>query len=191
MAGRLAQEQRLVARARRGDAAAFEVLVTEYAQYVHNLALRVVRDPQEAEDIAQEAFLRAWKGLPGFRGGSRFSTWLYRIATNLCYNRLPAMKRSLSELDPENAAVQVPDGRTGPEARLDSRELMAALVRAVDDLPEGYRLLITLRHTQGLPYQEIAEVTGLPLGTVKTNLFRARAQLRERLQQYEESYEPV
>ena len=89
-------EQTLIARAKRGDASAFEVLVTMHSQYVYNLALRVVKDPHEAEDVAQEAFLRAWQGLPRFRSQAKFSTWLYRIVTNLCYNRLPRLRQELT-----------------------------------------------------------------------------------------------
>lgn len=87
-----ADERLLIARAQRGDASAFEALVIMHAQYVYNLALRVVDDPHEAEDLAQEAFLRAWQGLPRFRAQAKFSTWLYRIVTNLCYNRLPHLR---------------------------------------------------------------------------------------------------
>lgn len=183
--GNVTSEQRLVARARRGDAGAFEVLVNTHAQYVFNLALRVLRDPQEAEDVAQESFLRAWQGLPGFRGEARFSTWLYRIVTNLCYNRLPALKQQLHALDTDDAALHLPDSRPPAEGIVLQRELQARLHEAIAGLPDSYRLLITLRHLQGMKYHEIAEVTGMPLGTVKTGIFRARRQLRAVLERYE------
>jgi RNA polymerase sigma-70 factor (ECF subfamily) len=184
----LSDEKRLVERARKGDSAAFETLVNNHARYVYNLAFRVVGDHQEAEDLSQETFIRAWRGLPRFRGQSKFSTWLYRIVTNLCYNRLPALKRQLLALDPDAEALDLPDERQGVETGLLTRELRQHLHQAVDQLPESYRLLITLRHLQDMRYTEISQVTGLPLGTVKTGIFRARRLLRESLEAYEESY---
>ncbi len=161
------------------------MLVNTHAQYVFNLALRVLRDPQEAEDVAQESFLRAWQGLPGFRGEARFSTWLYRIVTNLCYNRLPALKQQLHALDTDDTALHLTDSRPHAEGIVLQRELQARLHEAIAGLPDSYRLLITLRHLQGMKYHEIAEVTGMPLGTVKTGIFRARRQLRAVLERYE------
>lgn len=173
-------EQALVERAQSGNDDAFNKLVTLHGSLVYNLCLRTLGNPQEAEDAGQETFLRAWKALPRFRGQSRFSTWLYRIATNLCYNRLPHLQRELSALDPDEA-LDLPDERPGVEARLVSAETVAQVDWAVGQLSESYRLLITLRHMQGLSYAEIAEVTGMPLGSVKTGIFRARARLREKL----------
>jgi len=182
-------ERQLIAQAQRGDAVAFEALVMTHAQFVHNLALRVVGNPQDAEDLAQEAFLRAWRALPGFRAEAKFSTWLYRIVTNLCYNHLPRLKKQLAELDPDEDALQLADERQSTETGLLSRELEQVLHNAVDALPESQRLLITLRHTQGLSYTEIAEITGQPLGTVKTGLFRARRALQTALERYENAHE--
>lgn len=179
------QERQLIARAQQGDSAAFEALVNTHAQYVYNLALRVVRNPAEAEDLAQEAFLRAWKSLPTFRQEAQFSTWLYRIVTNLCFNRLPRLKKELQALPLEEGAVDLPDHRQNVETGLLSREMKTHLHRAIDNLPEGYRLLITLRHLQNMSYTDIAQVTGMPLGTVKTGIFRARNLLREVIQTYE------
>lgn len=178
-------ERGLVARARTGDASAFEALVNTHAQLVYNLAFRVVNDPYEAEDLAQEAFLRAWQGLPRFRGQARFSTWLYRIVTNLCYNRLPRMRRELMAMEPDERATYLPDERQEVERTLLSDELSAYLHQAIAELPDSYRLLITLRHLQEMSYNEIAEVTGMPLGTVKTGIFRARKLLRNALEVYE------
>jgi RNA polymerase sigma-70 factor (ECF subfamily) len=181
------QERQLIARAQKGDTAAFEVLVNTHAHYVYNLALRVVRNPAEAEDLSQEAFLRAWKSLPSFRREARFSTWLYRIVTNLCYNRLSRLKKELSELTLEEGALDLPDHRQRVEPAVLTRELGEHLNRAVDDLPDSYRLLVTLRHLQGMSYAEIAETTGMPLGTVKTGIFRARNLLREAVETYRKS----
>jgi RNA polymerase sigma-70 factor (ECF subfamily) len=176
----ISEERQLIRRAQQGETAAFEALVQQHALFVYNLALRTLNDPQEAEDIAQEAFVRAWQALPQFQIRAQFHTWLYRIVTNLCYNRLPRLKRELAALDPAEEVVLL-DGRQGVERELLTAELGQQLFTAIDNLPQSYRLLITLRHLQELSYQEIAEVTEMPLGTVKTGIFRARQMLQERL----------
>lgn len=179
------EEQSLVRRAQRGDTAAFELLVEQHAVYVYNLALRVVKEPEEAEDMAQEAFLRAWRGLSDFRAQSKFSTWLYRIVTNVCYNRLPRLRRDMENMPIEKRSRDLVDGQTAVDIAYLSTELGAEIQRAIDDLPASYSLLISLRHLQELTYDEIAEVTGMPLGTVKTGIFRARKMLRESLKSHE------
>jgi RNA polymerase sigma-70 factor, ECF subfamily len=181
-------EQALIKQAQQGDTAAFETLVRMHATLVYNLAYRTLNNPQEAEDVVQEAFVRAWQGLPRFQAKSRFSTWLYRIVTNLCYNRLPRLKTELLALDTETA-VTLPDTNATIENGLLTDELKAILHTAIDNLPESYRLLITLRHLQDMSYAEIAAVTEMPLGTVKTGIFRARRLLREKLEEVEEPYE--
>ncbi len=175
-------EQMLIKNAQAGDASAFAALVNLHGTLVYNLALRTLNDPQEAEDVAQATFVRAWQALPRFRTESRLSTWLYRITTNLCYNRLPQMKRELAALDPDTD-IDLPDNRQDVEDVLLSAEMIEMVQTAVNQLPESYRLLITLRHMQGLSYAEITAVTNMPLGTVKTGIFRARRQLREMLTQ--------
>jgi len=202
-------EAELVDLARRGDKNAFAELLRAHQDFAYNLALRSLGDPHEAEDLTQEAFVRAWQALPRFRGDARFRTWLYRIVANLCYNRLPHLRRELSALgdsamdgaaihgadtgsgDPgEGAIANLPAGSSGdPLSRLEAQERRAFLHRQIEALPEGYRLLVTLRYQQELSYAEIAEVVDLPLGTVKTGLFRARQRLRQALQEYEQ--EPV
>jgi len=179
------QEKALIERAQAGDAAAFEALVQHHAVYLYNLALRLVRQPQEAEDMAQEALVRAWQALPRFRGDSRFTTWLYQIVTHVCYNRLPGLKTELLALEVDREALNVPDTRPQIETDLLDDELHQQLHRAIAALPESYRLLISLRHVQEMSYEEISQVTGLPLGTVKTGIFRGRAQLREHLAEYQ------
>lgn len=182
-------EQHLIQRAQKGDQEAFAALVTEHQLYIYNLALRILQSEEEALDLAQEVFVRAWTALPNFRGQSQFRTWLYRIATNLCYNRLPNLRRSLNELG-DNVIAEIPETEAAfdnPAQGLESRELRSYLHQAIDDLNENYRLLITLRYQNELSYEEIASTLNLPLGTVKTGLFRAREQLRLALQAYQES----
>ncbi len=180
------QEKALIQRAQAGDAAAFETLVQTHAVYVYNLALRLVRQPQEAEDMAQEALVKVWQALPRFRGESRFTTWLYQIVTNVCYNRLPGLKTELLALEVDAAALYLPDERPPIETDLLSDELRHHLHQTIATLPESQSLLITLRHLQELSYEEISQVTGLPLGTVKTGIFRGRERLREQLADYRE-----
>ena len=182
-------EQRLIQRAQRGDQDAFAVLVREHQTYVYDLALRVLNDEDEALDLAQETFVRAWTALPNFRGQSQFRTWLYRIATNLCYNRLPGLRRSISEMG-DDALSEIPSGVAAfddPAHGLESTEMRSFLHNAIDELDESYRLLISLRYQSELSYEEIATTLNLPLGTVKTGLFRAKEKLRLALKAYEES----
>lgn len=181
-------EQSLIRRAQKGDPEAFAALVTEHQRYVYNLALRVLKNEEEALDLAQETFVRAWTALPNFRGQSRFRTWLYRIVTNLCYNRLPNLRRSLNELGDDVIADIADTDITfdNPAHGLESRELRSYLHQAIDRLDENYRLLISLRYQNELSYEEIATMLNLPLGTVKTGLFRAREQLRRTLETYQE-----
>jgi RNA polymerase sigma-70 factor (ECF subfamily) len=181
-------EQHLIQRAQKGDQEAFAALVTEHQRYVYNLALRVLKNEEEALDLAQETFVRAWTALPNFRGQSKFRTWLYRIVTNLCYNRLPNLRRSLTELG-DDVIAELPETEIAfdnPAHGLESRELRSYLHQAVDRLDENYRLLISLRYQNELSYEEIATMLNLPLGTVKTGLFRAKEQLRRALQTYQE-----
>jgi RNA polymerase sigma-70 factor (ECF subfamily) len=178
------EEAWLVSRAKHGDVEAFESLVRTHAQFAYNLALRVLSDPHEAEDVTQDAFLRAWRALPRFRDEARFKTWLYRIVVNRCYDRLPKLSEQLAALDNESFPDVV-------DERIDAHDLAVAdetrrrVHGAIDDLPEGYRMLITLRHLQEMSYAEISEATGMPLGTVKVGLHRARGRLRDALLQAE------
>ncbi len=174
----------LVARARRGDVVAFEQLVLRHQRYVFNLAYRVLGDYAEAEDMTQEAFVRAWRGLPGFRGQARFTTWLYRIVHNLCLNRLPGLQRQLLQAEPLEEALANP--APSPPDLFEARERMAFLHAQLDYLPEKYRLVLTLRYLQDLSYAEIAAALDVPMGTVKTHLHRARRLLTEQLRQWEE-----
>lgn len=188
---RFVDEAALIGRARQGDPQAFEGLVLRYQRYVYNLALRVVGNPMDAEDIAQQAFVRAWRGLPQFKGEAHFSTWLYRIVTNVCYDHLPRIKRDLTTLEPDDVIEDVPDEQQGVERTVLTDEECRLLHEALNKLPESYRLLLTLRHLQELSYEEIAGVTGMPLGTVKTGIFRARQKLKTALQHQEIGQEVV
>jgi len=174
----------LVAQARQGDEAALEQLVRRHQRYVLNLAYRVLGDYAEAEDVAQEAFVRAWRGLSGFRGQARFTTWLYRIVHNLCLNRLPGLRRELLQVELLEEVLD--DPAPSPPDLFEARERVAFLHAELDRLPEKYRLVLTLRYLQGLSYAEIAAALDVPMGTVKTHLHRARRLLMERLRQWEE-----
>jgi len=180
-------DRTLARRAQRGDQEAFAELVTRHQRYVYNLAYRLLRDTHEAEDLAQEAFLRAWRGLPGFRNESQFTTWLYRIVTNLCYNRLPGLRRQLAQADEETLEHVSAPAAHSLRALYETGERQARVQAAIDTLPTKYKLVVTLYYLQEQSYQEIADVLDLPLGTVKTHLYRARERLKGLLDQGQET----
>ena len=176
-------EQNLIRRAQKGDRDAFTALAEEHQRYVYNLAYRVLKDENEALDLTQETFVRAWTALPNFRAQSQFRTWLYRITTNLCYNRLPNLRRSLNDLG-DDVMENIPEASLvfdNPSHGFESTETRKYLHQAIESLDEHYRLLITLRYQNELSYEEIASTLNLPLGTVKTGLFRAKERLRKAL----------
>lgn len=172
-----------VARLRAGDRRAFEELVRAHQHRVYGLALRMLGDAAEAQDVAQEAFLRAHLGLAEFRGDARLSTWLYTIASRLCLNRLAGSERRLTRPGDE-ALGRVVDVRPGPDEALERDELDAALHRAIAELPEERRVVAVLRDIDGLAYEEIAEILGLPVGTVRSRLHRARLDLKDKLERF-------
>jgi RNA polymerase sigma-70 factor (ECF subfamily) len=178
-------DKALVREAQRGDQEAFATLVTRHQRYVYNLAYRLLRDVDEAADLTQEAFFRAWRGLSSFRGNAKFTTWLYRIVTNLCYNRLPGLQRQIAEVDADSAHTLAQPADQTPPVAVEQREERAWLHRQIAALPNKYQLVITLFYLQELSYQEIAQVLNVPLGTVKTHLYRARAQLKQQIQRSE------
>src|SRR5690349_10556659 len=182
-------ETSLIQQAQKGDHEAFAALVNAHQQYVYNLALRVLKDENEALDLTQETFVRAWTALPNFRAQSQFRTWLYRIVTNLCYNRLPNLRRSLTDLG-DDVISEIPETDLtfdNPARGFESRELRSYLHAAIEDLDENYRLLLSLRYQNELSYEEMANMLNLPLGTVKTGLYRAKEQLRLALVRYQEA----
>jgi RNA polymerase sigma-70 factor (ECF subfamily) len=169
-------DQALIDAALAGRGDAFGELVTRYERAVYNLALRTLRDRTEAEDAAQEAFFKAYRALHGFRPGAKFSTWIFTICYRACCDRLAKRKRFSGDELPDRA-----DPSAGPEALAERSDEASRLRAAIDDLPEKYRVVVTLFHLQGKQYEEIATVLNLPLGTVKTHLFRAKEQLRKAL----------
>ena len=174
-------DQQLVERAQRGDKRAFELLVLKYQRKLGRLLSRFVRDPAEVEDVTQEAFIKAYRALPGFRWESAFYTWLYRIGINTAKNYLVALGRrapTTTGFDNEEAegfedADQLRDANT-PESEMEGKEIAATVNRAMDALPKDLRTAITLREIEGLSYEEIASVMNCPVGTVRSRIFRAR-----------------
>ena len=179
-------EKQLVRRAQAGDTEAFATLVARHQQFVYNLAWRTLGNQQEAEDMTQETFVRAWRALPRFRQQAQFRTWLYRIVVNLCYNRLPKLRREFDALGEEVMETLPTQPFENPAVHVEHNERRAFLHQQINALPEAQRLLIMLRYQQELSYQEIATIVGRPLGTVKTGLFRARLRLRKALRHFEE-----
>ncbi len=183
-------DQLLVDRVKSGDQQAFNLLVRKYERKVVRLISRLVRDPSEVEDVAQEAFIKAYPALPQFRGDSAFYTWLYRIAVNTAKNYLVAQGRrpiplsdTLSEdEDGESFGREdvVSDNHT-PEAELLSRQIAETVNRAIEALPQDLRTAVTLREIEGLSYEEIAEAMNCPIGTVRSRIFRAREAIAEQL----------
>lgn len=174
-------DQQLVERAQRGEKRAFELLVIKYQRRLARLLSRILRDSADIEDITQEAFVKAYRALPTFRGESAFYTWLYRIGINTAKNFLnstgkkPKTHSEVEDGDGESMdlAVRVPDYHT-PEAVLMNREILATVNAAVEQLPEELRMAITLREMDGLSYDEIANAMDCPIGTVRSRIFRAR-----------------
>lgn len=166
----------LVSAALGGRPEAFGTLVERYDRAVYHLAYRTLHDQEEARDVAQEAFFKAFRSLRTFKPQAKFSTWIFAITYHACCDRLARRKRFSSEEFPERA-----DPSAGPEAQAISADEAARLRAAIEALPEKYRTVITLYHLQGQQYDEIAKVLGIPMGTVKTHLFRAKDQLRRLL----------
>jgi RNA polymerase sigma-70 factor, ECF subfamily len=172
-----------VARLRAGDRRAFEDLVRVQQHRVYGLALRMLGNSAEAQDVAQEVFLRAHRGLAAFRGAARLSTWLYTIASRLCLSRLAGSERRFASHG-EEPLDRLVDARPGPDEALERGELEEALHRAIAELPEERRLVVVLRDIEGLAYEEIAEILELPVGTVRSRLHRARLDLKEKLERF-------
>jgi RNA polymerase sigma-70 factor (ECF subfamily) len=181
-------DQQIVERVQRGDKRAFDLLVTKYQRKIFRLLSRLIRDPAEIEDVAQEAFIKAYRALPNFRGESAFYTWLYRIAINTAKNHLVSQGRRA----PTSTETEIEDAETfeeadalrevnTPDAMMMSRQVGEAVNRAIDRLPEDLRNAIVLRELEGLSYEEIAESMNCPIGTVRSRIFRAREAIAREL----------
>lgn len=170
------EDGELVARTLRGDSEAFATLVERYDRAVYHLSYRTLHDVEEARDATQEAFFKAFRSLRTFKPGSKFSTWIFAIAYHACCDRLNRRKRYAGDELPDRA-----DPAPGPEHQVIALDEASRLRAAIEALPEKYRTVVTLFHLQGRQYDEIATVLGLPMGTVKTHLFRAKEQLRRLL----------
>ena len=181
-------DRQLVERAQRGDKRAFELLVEKYQRKLARLLSRLIRDPGEVEDVTQEAFIKAYRALPSFRGDSAFYTWLYRIGINTAKNYLVAMGRrapTSTEVEAEEAEGQeggelLRDINT-PESLLLTKEIGNTVNAAIESLPEELRSAIQLRELEGMSYEEIAKLMDCPIGTVRSRIFRAREAIAERL----------
>ena len=179
----LTDDASLLARLRAGDGRAFQELVTAYQHRVFGVALRMLGARAEAEEIAQETFLRAHRALGEVRGDARLGTWLYAIASRLCLDRLASGPRRYERSD-DLALAQAPAGGADAAGALERGELEAALREAVAALPEDRRIVVVLRDLEGLSYEEIAEALGVPLDTVRTRLHRARLDLKAKLERW-------
>lgn len=181
-------DRQLVARAQSGDKRAFELLVEKYQRKLGRLLARFIRDPAEVEDVTQEAFIKAYRALPAFRGDSAFYTWLYRIGINTAKNYLMALGRrapTSTEVEAEDAegfedGEQLRDINT-PESLLLSAEIAQTVNATIDELPEELRTAIQLREIEGMSYEDIARIMDCPIGTVRSRIFRAREAIAERL----------
>lgn len=181
-------DQQLVERVQRGEKAAFDLLVSKYQRKIFRLLSRLIRDAAEVEDVAQEAFIKAYRALPNFRGDSAFYTWLYRIAINTAKNHLVSQGRrapTTTEIEIEDAETfddgeQLRDLNT-PDAMLVSKQVGQAVNRAIERLPDDLRTAIVLRELEGLSYEEIAETMNCPIGTVRSRIFRAREAIADEL----------
>jgi RNA polymerase sigma-70 factor (ECF subfamily) len=173
-----ARERELVDRCQRGEEAAFEELVDQYKDLIFAVIARAVQDPGRAEELAQDVFLRVHRGLPYFRGEARLSTWIYRVVANVCAQS-PTRPSAPVSLDDDRSAPITP---SGPDRQFADIELRDRLEKAIARLPGQQRLLIAAHYLQGVRYEDLAEALRLPLGTVKTHLYRAKRQLRHLLE---------
>ena len=183
-----ADDLELVKRAQTGDKKAFDLLVVKYYNRIGRLLARFVRRPEEVEDLIQDSFIKAYRALPGFRSESSFYTWLYRIAINTAKNHFASTKRQLpsfsdlSRNDDEDAdSMPMLKDIGTPENLLMTKEIMETVSDAIDALPEELRVAISLRELEGLSYEDIADVMGCPIGTVRSRIFRARESVAQKL----------
>jgi len=186
--GEINVDKQLVERVQRGDKKAFDILVLKYQHKLVKLVSRYVYDSSEVLDVVQEAFLKAYRAIPSFRGDSAFYTWLYRIGVNTAKNHLISQGRKPPRVDIDAEEAEQYEGVSQlkeyatPEGLLLKEEVENTVVTAIDDLPEDLRTAITLRELEGLSYEEIAEAMGCPVGTVRSRIFRAREAIHQKLE---------
>ena len=177
------REMEIIRQTLSGNTNEFEALVLEHQKNVYNLALRMVGNPDDAFDMAQDAFLKAYSSLNSFRGDSKFSVWLYRLTSNICIDFLRKSNRQQTQpltfinSEDELQETEIADSRFSPETELEKKELKEAVWSGMSALPEEYQHILILREINGLSYDEISQVTGIESGTVKSRLFRARKRL--------------
>lgn len=180
-------DQQLVERVQQGDKKAFDLLVLKYQQRVINLVSRFVRNQSDAQDVTQEAFIKAYRALPKFRGDSAFYTWMYRIAVNTAKNHLAQQSRRPYEAEQDISEVEQFEGDSAlkenatPERLLMSDQIRDVVAKTIDDLPEDLKTAITLRELEGLSYEDIAVAMDCPIGTVRSRIFRAREAIDKQL----------
>lgn len=173
-------DKELIERVKNGDKAAYDLLVLKYQQRIVNLVSRFVRNQSDALDVTQEAFIKAYRALPKFRGDSAFYTWLYRIAVNTAKNYLASQARRPTDSDYDVSEIEQIEGgdalkeQATPENLLMKDQLQSTVLKAIENLPDDLRSAIMLREVEGLSYEEIAQVMECPIGTVRSRIFRAR-----------------
>ncbi|WP_301388991.1 RNA polymerase sigma factor RpoE [Thalassolituus sp. UBA2590] len=182
-----ASDQQLVSRVQKGDRRAFDLLVVKYQHRILSLVGRFISDHAEAQDVTQEAFIKAYRALPSFRGDSQFYTWMYRIAVNTAKNHLISRGRKTptQDIDLDDAAyfadeANMKDVET-PDGLLQRDQLRKVVFDAIEDLPDELRRAVTLRELEGLSYEEIAEAMNCPIGTVRSRIFRAREAIEKKM----------
>jgi RNA polymerase sigma-70 factor (ECF subfamily) len=183
-------DAQLVVASQGGDQDAFAQLVQRHQRRVFNLVFRMLQQYEEANEVTQETFLAAWQGLPSFRGDARFSTWLYRIAYNCCLKQLEQRKRdkALQTAIQEEHVLDYADKEERASTALEIRDFQNLVREHLSMLPAKYRIVLVLRHLQEMTYEEMAEILTMPIGTIKTHLFRARNLLKERLEAFEQEW---
>lgn len=180
-------DQQLVERVQNGDKKAFDLLVIKYQQRIVNLVSRFVRNQADALDVTQDAFIKAYRALPNFRGDSAFYTWMYRIAVNTAKNHLAVQNRRPMDIDQDVSEIEQIEGDHAlkeyatPEHMLLRDEIQDTVIQAIEALPEDLRIAITLREVEGLSYEDIAEAMECPIGTVRSRIFRAREAIDKEL----------
>jgi RNA polymerase sigma-70 factor (ECF subfamily) len=181
-------DQRLVERAKQGDNRAFDLLVLKYQSRMSSVVARYIRDHHEVADVTQEAFVKAYRALPNFRGDAQFYTWLYRIAINTAKNHLVAKSRRPPDVDKDIETGEFSDysgvleAEERPDQLLARDQLQTVVMKALEDLPEDIRTALTLREFDGLSYEDIAEIMSCPVGTVRSRIFRGRESIEKAIQ---------